>query len=92
MFLMDKVGEIYFGGYVLDLDEVGCILLIDVYDWEVDDVVWIFYEKIVVDYGVLLILIEWDNDVLEWLGLLLEVEVVGVILVRVDFKWLKVVS
>lgn len=80
-FLFDLVEEIYFVGYVEDEDEDGVCFLIDVYDCLVDDEVWYFYNIVISQIGLLLMLIEWDNDVFDWLVLCCEVQVVDVIFV-----------
>lgn len=68
-----SVGEIHLGGHATEELPSGP-LLIDDHGREVADPVWALYKETLVQTGPLPSLIEWDNDVPEFLILLAEAE------------------
>lgn len=73
-FPLDAVGEIHLGGHSVDADDEGETLLIDSHSAPVVDAVWRLYAEVIDRKGPIATLIEWDNDVPEWLRLRREVE------------------
>lgn len=69
-FPLHIVGEIHLGGHAPDKDETGAPLLIDAHDRAVDEAVWALYERTIVLGGPRPTLIEWDNDVPDFVTLL----------------------
>lgn len=88
-FPLADVGEIHLSGHAPDLDDAGRPLLIDAHDREVDDAVWLLYERTIGLTGPLPTLIEWDNDVPAWPVLLEEAKAAERILHRVSGSELK---
>lgn len=68
-FPMVDVGEIHLGGHDEDQDDHGAPLLIDSHGREVVDPVWALYAHTIEAAGPRPTLIEWDNDVPDWLTL-----------------------
>ncbi len=71
-FPMGDVGEIHLGGHAPDTDDAGRPLLIDAHDRAIDDAVWALFERVILKYGPMPTLVEWDNDVPDWPVLLNE--------------------
>lgn len=69
---LEAVGEIHLAGYSRDSDAAGAILLIDSHGSPVADPVWDLYRRVIARLGVTPTLIEWDNDVPEFVVLLSE--------------------
>lgn len=61
------VGEIHLGGHDEDREDTGAALLIDAHGSEVAGPVWQLYARTIAQGGARPTLIEWDNDVPEWL-------------------------
>ena len=76
------VEEIHLAGHAEDIDDAGLPLLIDSHDRPVDDLVWDLYEHVIARLGPLPTLIEWDNEVPEWLVLKREAMLAETILDR----------
>ena len=74
------MGEIHLGGHEADRDDAGDVLLIDSHSRPVVDPVWGLYEYTLSKTGPMPTLIEWDNDVPPWAGLLGEVAAAQMIL------------
>ena len=72
-FPLHAVGELHLGGHEGDLDDAGDTLLIDTHSRPVVDPVWQLYEYTLAKGGPRPTLIEWDNDVPQWLELSSEV-------------------
>jgi uncharacterized protein (UPF0276 family) len=68
-FPLDRVREIHLGGHDVGADDVGAPLLIDAHGSPVADVVWTLYAHVVAHTGAIPTLIEWDNDIPDWLTL-----------------------
>lgn len=66
VFLLDLVGEIYFGGYDEDVDDYGDFLLIDSYDQFVVNQVWLFFVYMILCGGKKFVLIECDGNIFFW--------------------------
>jgi len=79
-FPVAHVGEVHLGGHAPDVDDAGRVLLIDAHDREVDNEVWVLFQRLVDRIGPVPTLIEWDNDVPDWPVLLSEVETASSIL------------
>jgi uncharacterized protein len=62
-FPMEYVGEIHLAGYAEDSDGNGAPLLIDAHGTPVAKAVWSLYQRVVLRCGPTPTLIEWDNDV-----------------------------
>jgi hypothetical protein len=73
-FPIEHVGEIHLGGHAEDIDDDGSALLIDDHGHEIADPVWKLYARAVARSGPKPTLIEWDNDVPEWLVLFAEAQ------------------
>src|SRR5229473_4985491 len=71
-FPFDQVKEIHLGGHDEELDDVGAPLLIDTHTSPIAEAVWTLYARVIARAGALPTLIEWDNDVPDWPGLLAE--------------------
>jgi uncharacterized protein (UPF0276 family) len=71
-FPLDAVGEIHLAGYAEDNDDAGLPLLIDAHNSPVRDAVWALYAETIRRLGPTPTVIEWDNDVPDWLTLLQE--------------------
>jgi len=71
-FPLRHVGEIHLAGYADAVDDQGAPLLIDAHNSPVRAIVWSLYEEAVRRLGPTPTLIEWDNDVPPWPGLLAE--------------------
>lgn len=85
-FPLDKVQEIHLGGHAPDIDDLGKPLLIDAHDREVDEKVWILFERTIEMIGEIPTLVEWDNNVPEWPVLFKEASAAGEILKRAGRK------
>ena len=68
-FPLDRVREIHLGGHDVGADDAGAPLLIDAHGSPVADVVWTLYAHVVAHTGAIPTLIEWDNDIPDWLRL-----------------------
>ncbi len=82
-FPMADVGEIHLGGHDEDQDDHGAPLLIDSHGREVVDPVWALYAHTIEVAGPRPTLIEWDNDVPDWLTLAAEAARADGVLTRV---------
>ena len=71
-FPLERVKEIHLGGHDEDVDDAGVPLLIDSHGSPIVEDVWMLYAHVVARAGALPTLIEWDNDVPDWPGLLAE--------------------
>ncbi len=71
-FPLDLVEEIHLAGRFETEDAAGLPLFIDAHDRPVADAVWTLYEGVIARTGRLPTLIEWDNDVPDFAGLLRE--------------------
>lgn len=71
-FALERVGEIHLGGHDVDEDDHGNTLLIDSHGSEVVTPVWDLLDYTLQRSGPLPVLVEWDNDVPEWLLLAAE--------------------
>lgn len=71
-FPLHLVEEIHLAGFAEDADETGAPLLIDAHDSPVRTQVWALYEQVIRRTGPLPTLIEWDNDVPEFITLAAE--------------------
>jgi uncharacterized protein (UPF0276 family) len=69
-FPLDRVGEIHLAGFAEAEDDAGHLVLIDTHDSPVRDRVWDLYREVIARRGCAPTLVEWDNDVPEWLVLL----------------------
>ncbi|MCU0826109.1 MAG: DUF692 domain-containing protein [Tabrizicola sp.] len=79
-FPLHLVGEIHLGGHAEDCDDHGNRLLIDSHGAEVVDPVWALYARVIRQGGPKPTLIEWDNDVPDWLVLAAEAACAAMIL------------
>lgn len=68
-FPLDRVREIHLGGHDVGADDAGAPLLIDAHGSPVADVVWTLYAHVIAHTGAIPTLIEWDNDIPDWLTL-----------------------
>jgi hypothetical protein len=68
-FPLDRVREIHLGGHDVGADDAGAPLLIDAHGSPVADVVWTLYAHVIAHTGAIPTLIEWDNDIPDWLRL-----------------------
>ena len=68
-FPLDRVGEIHVGGHDRETDETGAPLLIDSHGKPVADPVWTLLDYTLARSGPRPVLVEWDNDVPDWLVL-----------------------
>jgi hypothetical protein len=71
-FPLERVKEIHLGGHDEDVDDAGVPLLIDSHGSPIVEDVWTLYAHVIARAGALPTLIEWDNDVPDWPGLLAE--------------------
>lgn len=71
-FPMEHVGELHLGGYFEDRDDLDAPLLIDAHGTPVAEVVWHLYARTLARIGPIPTLIEWDNDVPDFLVLAAE--------------------
>ncbi len=71
-FPLERVKEIHLGGHDEDVDDAGAPLLIDSHGSPIVEDVWMLYAHVIARAGALPTLIEWDNDVPDWPGLLAE--------------------
>jgi uncharacterized protein (UPF0276 family) len=71
-FPVEHVGEIHLGGHAETTDDNEAPLLIDAHDREVRDEVWRLYARTLARTGPIATLIEWDNDVPDWVTLFAE--------------------
>jgi len=81
-FPVQWVREIHLSGHSETIDDAGAPLLIDSHDTPVKDPVWALYEELIRRTGPIASLVEWDNDVPEWLVLRAEAEAAEAILKR----------
>ena len=72
VFPLDLVGEIHLGGHDVDSDDTGATLLIDSHAHAITASVWALYSKVILRGGPKPTLIEWDNDVPDWIVLAAE--------------------
>lgn len=79
-FPLDRVGEIHLAGHEADTDEIGAPLLIDAHSTPVPDPVWALYAGVIERIGPVASLVEWDNDVPDWLVLRREADAAGHVL------------
>lgn len=82
-FPLHLVGEIHLGGHDEDHDDQGAALLIDSHAHAVTDPVWALYARTIDRGGAKPTLIEWDNDVPDWLILAAEAARAAAVLDRV---------
>jgi uncharacterized protein len=68
-FPLDRVREIHLGGHADEVDDAGAPLLIDAHGSPVAEAVWTLYAQVIARTGPLPSLIEWDNEVPDWLTL-----------------------
>jgi uncharacterized protein (UPF0276 family) len=68
-FPLERVREIHLGGHDEETDDVGAPLLIDTHGSPISAVVWALYKHVIASTGAIATLIEWDNDVPDWLTL-----------------------
>jgi len=73
-FPVDHVGEIHLAGHATDIDDAGAPLLIDSHDRPVAEKVWMLFRRALRRTGALPTLIEWDNDLPDWIDLLTEAD------------------
>lgn len=71
-FPVSRVGEIHLGGHAPDQDDEGRDLLIDAHDRGVADEVWALFGHAIDKTGPVPTLVEWDNNVPEWVVLFAE--------------------
>ena len=71
-FPMALVGEIHLAGHEAEADDDGAPLLIDAHNNPVPEPVWALFARALARSGPLPVLVEWDNDVPEWLALAAE--------------------
>jgi uncharacterized protein len=71
-FPLERVKEIHLGGHDEDVDDAGVPLLIDSHGSPIVEDVWMLYAHVIARVGAVPTLIEWDNDVPDWPGLLAE--------------------
>jgi uncharacterized protein (UPF0276 family) len=83
-FPFDRVKEIHLGGHEKDIDDTGALLLIDTHRSPVAAEVWMLYRQVIDHHGAIPTLIEWDNDVPDWLTLRAEATAAGQILAGVS--------
>jgi uncharacterized protein (UPF0276 family) len=81
-FPLVRVKEIHLGGHDAQSDETGAPLLIDAHGSRVADPVWQLYRRVIAAAGPLPTLIEWDNDVPDFMTLADEAAAAGRILTR----------
>ncbi len=81
-FPVQWVREIHLSGHSETVDDSGAPLLIDSHDTPVKDPVWALYEELIRRIGPVASLVEWDNDVPQWLVLRAEAEAAEAILKR----------
>lgn len=79
-FPLAHVGEIHLAGHAKMQDDDGAPLLIDAHDRAVGLPVLALYETVIARTGPMPTLIEWDNDVPDWLVLRTEIEKISVAL------------
>jgi len=80
-FPLNAVGEIHLGGHDEDVADRGERLLIDSHGAAVADPVWTLYAHTIARGGPKPTLIEWDNDVPDWLVLAAEAARAAAVLV-----------
>ncbi len=68
-FPIQAVREIHLSGHSETIDEAGAPLLIDSHDTPVKAPVWKLYQEVVARTGPVASLVEWDNDIPEWVVL-----------------------
>ncbi|WP_299742902.1 DUF692 domain-containing protein [uncultured Tateyamaria sp.] len=71
---LSAVGEIHIGGHDEDEDDHGAPLLIDSHGREAAEPVWALLDHALAGKGPAPVLVEWDNDVPEWLILRAEAD------------------
>ncbi len=71
---LDEVGEIHLAGYAEDVADDGSRLLIDNHGSPVADDVWALYAHVLNRSGPIPTLIEWDNDVPDYVQLRAQAE------------------
>jgi uncharacterized protein (UPF0276 family) len=81
-FPLARVKEIHLGGHDEQSDDTGAPLLIDAHGSPVADPVWSLYQRVIAAAGPLPTLIEWDNDVPDFVTLSDEAAAAGRILAR----------
>ncbi len=69
-FPLEAVGEIHLAGCADDIDDAGLPLLIDAHNSPVRDAVWALFAGAIRRLRATPTLIEWDNDLPDWLTLL----------------------
>jgi uncharacterized protein (UPF0276 family) len=79
-FPIGAVGEIHLSGHSEVLDDAGGPLLIDSHDTPATNRVWELYADVISSTGRIASLVEWDNDVPDWLVLRQEAAVAQAIL------------
>ena len=79
-FPIEAVGEIHLSGHSAVLDDAGEPLLIDSHDTPVTNGVWELYTEVISNTGRIASLVEWDNNVPDWLVLRQEAAAAQVVL------------
>ena len=79
-FPIEAVGEIHLSGHSAALDDADEPLLIDSHDTPVTNGVWELYMEVISNTGGIASLVEWDNNVPDWLVLRQEAAAAQVIL------------
>jgi uncharacterized protein (UPF0276 family) len=79
---LQSVGEIHLSGYSESLDDRGAAVAIDSHDSPVRQLVWDLYAEVIDKIGLVASLVEWDNDVPDWLVLRAEAMTAQAILDR----------
>jgi uncharacterized protein len=81
-FPIEAVGEIHLSGHSEALDDAGDRLMIDSHDTPVTNGVWELYTEVISNAGRIASLVEWDNNVPDWLVLRQEASAAQAILDR----------
>lgn len=81
-FPIEAVGEFHLSGHSEVLDDAGEPLLIDSHDTPVTNSVWKLYAEVISSTGRIASLVEWDNNVPDWLVLRQEAAAAQAILDR----------
>jgi uncharacterized protein (UPF0276 family) len=81
-FPIEAVGEIHLSGHSEALDDAGERLMIDSHDTPVTNGVWELYTEVISNAGRIASLVEWDNNVPDWLVLRQEASAAQAILDR----------
>lgn len=82
-FPLEAVQQIHLAGHLRQQDADGSSLLIDAHNAPVADPVWQIYADVIARRGPVPTLIEWDNDLPDWVTLVAEARRAGDLLARV---------